>query len=335
MPLSKEEKERLERQEKHQHRSEFMQKDFHFADRLTSAMKKKNSVVCVGLDPRLAQIPEFIKAKCLGEANNKMTAAANAILEFNKGIIDTVADIVPAVKPQIAFYEQFGSDGVRAFEETIWYAQEKGLLTIADIKRSDIGSTAQAYANAFTGKVDLFDEEVFAFDADAVTVNAYLGWDGVKPFVESCKKYGKGAFILVKTSNPSSTDVQDLKMEDGNAIYEIMAHYVESWGADDLSETGYSFLGAVVGATFPKQAEKLREVMPNSIFLVPGYGAQGGTAKDVKACFKEDGTGAIVNSSRGIIYAWEESDTFTEKDYAEAAREAAIKMNNDISSVLK
>jgi orotidine-5'-phosphate decarboxylase len=335
MSLSREEKERLERQEKHQHRSEFMQKDFHFADRLCAAMKKKNSVVCVGLDPRLSQIPEFIKSKHLGEVNNKMTAAANAILEFNKGIIDAVSDIVPAIKPQIAFYEQYGSDGVRAFEETIWYAQEKGLLTIADIKRSDIGSTTEAYANAFTGKVELFDEEVFVFDADAVTLNAYLGWDGVKPFTESCKKFGKGAFILVKTSNQSSMDIQDLKMEDGSTVYEIMAHYVESWGADDLGECGYSFLGAVVGATFPKQAKKLREVMPDSIFLVPGYGAQGGTAQDVKACFKEDGTGAIVNSSRGIIYAWEESDTFTEKDYAQAARDAAVKMNNDINSVLQ
>ena len=335
MALSEEEKSRMERQEKHQHRSEFMQKDFHFADRLTSEMNKKNSRICVGLDPRLSQIPDSIKIKHLGEAKNKMTAAANAIIEFNKGIMDAVADIVPAVKPQIAFYEQYGSEGVRAFEETLWYAREKGLITIADIKRSDIGSTAQAYANAFIGKSELFDEEVFSFDADAVTVNAYLGWDGVKPFIESCRKYGKGAFILVKTSNQSSVDIQDLKMEDGNALYEIMAHYVESWGSEDKGECGYSFLGAVTGATFPEQVKKLRSIMPDNIFLVPGYGAQGGTAEDVKVCFKKDGTGAIVNSARGVIFAWEESDVFTEKDYAQAAREAAIKMNKDINSIIQ
>jgi len=307
---------------------------FHFADRLNAAIKKKKSVICVGLDPRLEQLPEFIKERARSEHKNSLTAAAEAILEFNKGIIDAVADLVPVIKPQIAFYEQYGHEGVRAFEETLWYARDKGLMTIADIKRGDIGSTAEAYAKAFLGKIDLFGKEVFSFDADAITVFTYLGWDGMKPFVEQAKKYGKGVFALVKTSNPSSADVQDLQMKDSNTVYEIMAQYLDSWGADEIGESGYSLLGAVVGATYPVQSKKLRQLMPNSIFLVPGYGAQGGTAQDVKPCFNEDGLGAVVNSSRGIIFAWENSDIFTEKDYAEAARDAVIKMQKDINAVL-
>lgn len=325
-------------------RDEKLQKPFHFADRLNSAIKKKKSAVCVGLDPRLEQIPAFIKARVRKEYKNALTAAAEAILEFNKGIIDAVADLVPVVKPQIAFYEQYGHEGMRAFEETLWYARDKGVMTIADIKRGDIGSTAEAYARAFLGKVNLFGDEVFSFDADAVTVAPYLGWDGIKPFIAEAKKHGKGVFILVKTSNVSSSDVQDLMMRDPQAvakqpkdsmtIYEIMAHYVDSWGADELGDSGYSSVGAVVGATYPVQAKKLRTLMPQNIFLVPGYGAQGGTAKDVKPCFNEDGTGAVVNSSRGIIFAWENSDMFTEKDYAEAARDAVIRMQKELDAVM-
>ncbi len=322
-----------------QTRDEKAQDPFHFADRLNKAIKDKGSAICVGLDPRLEQLPDFIKEKHFSKYDNALVAAAESILEFNKGIIDEIADIVPIVKPQIAFYEQYGHEGVRAFEETIHYARQKGLLTLADIKRGDIGSTAEAYAKAFLGKVNLFGKDVFSFDCDAVTVAPYLGWDGIKPFVDVARKHGKGIFVLVKTSNPSSGDLQDLQLkkkaeEKGNdaALYEIMAQYLDSWGADEIGESGYSFVGAVVGATFPTQSVRLRELMPQSIFLVPGYGAQGGTAKDVKNCFNKDGLGAIINSSRGIIFAWEDSDIYTENDYAQAAREAVLKMKKELES---
>jgi orotidine-5'-phosphate decarboxylase len=307
---------------------------FHFADRLNAEIKKKGSAICVGLDPRLDQIPVFIRDKMQAKHKSLFTAAAESIIEFNKGIIDAVCDLVPIVKPQVAFYEQYGAEGFRAYEETFAYSREKGLLTIADTKRGDIGSTAEAYAKAFLGKVDLFGQESFTFDADAITVSPYLGYDGIKPFIKESQKYGKGIFVLVKTSNASSGDLQDLQMKNENTVYEIVANYLESWGADDLGQDGYSLLGAVVGATYPAQAKKLRTIMPKSIFLVPGYGAQGGTSADVKACFNDDGLGAIVSSSRGITFAWENSDKYTEKDYAEAAREAVIKMKEDLASVL-
>ncbi len=306
----------------------------HFADRLNHAIQEKSSPVCVGLDPRLPKIPQSIRDKHFSNEKNPFKAAAESIIEFNKGIIDAVADVVPAVKPQIAFYEQYGHEGMRAFEETIVYAKEKGLLTIADIKRGDIGSTAEAYAKAYLGKVDVNGEEKVSMDADAVTIAPYLGWDGVKPFVKEGAEHGKGVFVLVKTSNVSSADLQDLKMEDQRAVYEIMAQYVDSWGADEIGESGYSMVGAVVGATFPDQLKDLRMLLPQAIFLVPGYGAQGGTAEDVKGAFDENGMGAIVNSSRGIIFAWENSDTFTEKDYADAARHAAQEMAEAIQKAL-
>ncbi len=325
------EKARREEREKRQTRDEKLQKPFHFADRLNAAVKAKGSAISVGLDPRLEQIPDFIKVKHFSKYANALTAAAEAILEFNKGIIDAVADLVPVLKPQIAFYEQYGYEGVRAFEETLWYARDKGLLTIADIKRGDIGSTAEAYAKAFLGKVALLDKEVFSFDADAVTIAPYLGIDGIKPFMEQARQHGKGVFVLVKTSNVSSSDLQDLQMHDKSTVYEIMAQYLDSWGADEIGDSGYSFMGAVVGATFPAQAAKLRKLMPQNIFLVPGYGAQGGTAKDVKGCFNADGTGAIINASRSIMYAWEESDEYTESDYAVAARAAVMAMKKDLA----
>lgn len=302
-----------------------------FADRLIEKIREKKSVVCVGLDPRLNQIPQFIRDKALSEnSKNKLKAAAEAIIEFNKGIIDEIHDLVPIVKPQIAFYELFGEEGVRAFRETIRYAKEKGLLVIADVKRNDIGSTAKAYADAHFGEVDVFDDKEFIFDADAITVTPYLGWDGIKPFVDVCKKHGRGIFILVKTSNPSSGDLQDLCMKDGNTVYEIIGNFVDSWGADEIGKEGYSSIGAVVGATYPGQAKQLRKIMPNTFFLVPGYGAQGGGADDVKPCFNKDGLGAVVNSSRGITFAYEKLDEFSEKEYAQAARKAAQAMNEDL-----
>ncbi len=306
-----------------------------FADKLNAAIKKTQAPICVGLDPRLDQIPAHIITKAIDEKDRTPEGAAHAFLEFNKGIIDAVCDLVPAVKPQIAFYEQYGWAGFKAYEDTCKYAQEKGLIVIADAKRNDIGSTAAGYSGAFLGEVDLFGAERPALDADALTVNAYLGWDGIKPFVEACSKYEKGIFVLVKTSNPSSGDLQDRDLigdVENMKAYELMAHYVESWGADLIGESGYSSIGAVVGATYPAQAKVLRKIMPNSIFLVPGYGAQGGGAEDVKPCFNEDGLGAIVNSSRGIIFAYEDSDAYDSACYADAARVATLEMIKDLKS---
>ncbi|MBU2524675.1 orotidine-5'-phosphate decarboxylase, partial [Patescibacteria group bacterium] len=245
-----------------------------FADRLIDAIKKKSSAICVGLDPRLEQIPEFIKKKHTDKMGFTFEAAAHAVLEFNKGIIDATADLVPCVKPQIAFYEQYGFEGIWAYEATVDYAKEKGLLVIADAKRNDIGSTAKGYANAFLGQVDLFGGKYFSLDCDALTVTPYLGADGVNPFIDACRDFGKGIFVLVKTSNFSSGDLQDQILEKGSMpVYELMANFVESWGADLIGENGYSSIGAVVGATYPKQAAELRKIMPQTIFLVPGYGA--------------------------------------------------------------
>jgi orotidine-5'-phosphate decarboxylase len=308
-----------------------------FADRLIEAIQSKNSVLCVGLDPRLNQIPAFIIDKAVAEYDRTPKAAAVAFLEFNKGIIDAVKDIAPIVKPQIAFYEQYGSDGFWAYEETCKYAREAGLLVLADAKRNDIGSTAAAYANAYLGEVDLFGASRPGMDVDALTINAYLGLDGIKPFMEACGKYGKGIFPLVKTSNPSSGDFQDrITQEEGIPVFELVAHFVESWGSDLIGEHGYSSVGAVVGATYPAEAQKLRALMPQAIFLVPGYGAQGGGAEDVRPCFNADGLGAIVNSSRGIIFAYEKLEGPADgSHYAEAAREAVIAANADINAVRK
>lgn len=320
-----------------------------FADKLIEAVKAKGNPICVGLDPRLDKIPESIKNRALaytddnGEHLSPTAAAARAIFEFNKGIIDAVFDLVPVVKPQIAFYEIFGADGVKAYADTLKYAKSKGILTIADAKRNDIGTTAEAYAQAFLGEVQIFEGEnevvMPIFEADSITVNPYLGWDGIKPFVEECRKYGKGLFALVKTSNKSSGDLQDLVMQDekgadgkGKALYEIVGHLVDSWGADEVGESGYNFVGAVVGATFPEQAKKLREIMPQTIFLVPGYGAQGAGVADVKPCFNEDGLGAIINNSRGIIFAYEKLGMLPDA-YAEAARTAVLEMKKDLEEI--
>lgn len=307
----------------------------HFADRLAKAVKEKESVICVGLDPRVEQIPAFLLNKAVANHGKTQAAMAEAFLNFNKGIIDSVKDLVVAVKPQIAFYEELGSIGFWAFEETCRYAKEQGLIVIADAKRNDIGSTAEAYARAFLGKTKLFNEEFKAIDADALTINAYLGYDGVKPFAKVCREEGKGIFVLVKTSNPSSGDVQDrVTVDEKMSIAALMAHFVESWGSEDVGECGYSFVGAVVGATYPNEAKTLRKIMPETIFLVPGYGAQGGKAEDVKPCFNSDGFGAIVNSSRDIIFAYEKNaSTKLGEDFAEAAREAVILMNEDLNAV--
>ncbi len=303
----------------------------HFADKLTLRISDLGNPTCVGLDPRLNQIPEFIRANAEEEFGNTTEAVAEAIIDFNMGIIDAIADIVPAVKPQIAFYECYGHQGFRAYEETIRYAQEKGLLVIGDAKRNDIGSTAEAYAKGHLGEVDIFGEPEKTIDADSLTVTPYLGTDGIKPFTKVCAEQGKGIFVLVRTSNPSADEIQGQSVGD-ELMDERVASLVEGWGRDLIGDTGFSSVGAVVGATYPEEARVLRNIMPNQIFLVPGYGAQGGGAEDVKYCFHKNGTGAIINSSRGIIFAYEKNGQPGEA-YAEAAREAAIAMKEDLASL--
>ena len=319
----------------------------HFSDSLIKQIRSKKSVVCVGLDPRLEKIPAFIREAGRAKFSHSgdcreddaLAAAGEAIFQFNKGIIDAVADLVPVVKPQIAFYEMYGAPGMQAFSDTLKYAKSKGLMTIADAKRNDVGSTAEAYASAFLGTTSVFGEQVSAFEADSVTVTPYLGWDGIKPFLDVAKKNGKGLFVLVKTSNKSSGDLQDLAVGVGSdqmhPLYETVGHYVESWGADDVGDEGFSCVGAVVGATYPQQAKKLRALMPETIFLVPGFGAQGGTVEDVLPCFLPGGMGAIINSSRDVIFAYEKSDTHGEADYAAAAREKVQEMNEQLKVVFE
>jgi len=303
-----------------------------FADRLIKAIEKKQNPSIVGLDPRLEQIPSFIKEEMIKKYGKTFEAAAESIIFFNKKIIDAVKDIVPAVKPQIAFYEKYLAPGIRAFKETVDYAKSKGLIVIEDGKRNDIGSTAQAYSEAHLGKVDLFGEKVSAFDVDCITVNPYLGIDGIAPFIADVKKHGKGIFVLVKTSNPSSGDFQDLETK-GKKIYEVVADLVNKWNQDTIGNSGYGSVGAVVGATYPEEAVILRKLMPKSIFLVPGYGAQGGGAKDTIPCFNRDGYGAVINSSREIIFAYEKQKR--EADFDKAAKEAAVKMKDDLNNALK
>lgn len=302
-----------------------------FADKLFKAIKKKGAPICVGLDPILEKIPGSIVNVASEKNGPTLVAAAESILNFNKGLIDAVADLVPVVKPQLAYYEKFGFHGIWAFEETCKYTQEQGLLVIADAKRGDIGSTAEAYAQAFLGEVNVLGQKQPGFNADAITVNPYMGYDSVKPFLNIAKKYDKGTFVLVKTSNVSSGDVQDrIVDESGLKIHEIMAHFVESWGANDMGECGYSSVGAVVGATFAAELKSLRKLMPSTFFLVPGYGAQGATAKEVQEALDLDGNGALINSARAINYAYETLDGFTADAYAEAARTAVLEMKSDL-----
>lgn len=302
-----------------------------FSAKLNEAIISKKCALVVGLDPRVQSLPEELLAAAMAVHGNTLQAAAMAVLEFNKGLIDAVSDIVPAVKPQLAFYEQLGVAGIQAFAETVTYAKEQGLLVIADGKRNDIGTTAAGYADAYLGLTELTaNETARAFMCDALTINPYLGSDGVKPFVESAVQQGTGLFILVKTSNPSSSEVQNL-VSDGKKIYEIVGELVHAWGKDHLDRFGYSTVGAVVGATYPVEAQGLRTIMPHSIFLVPGFGAQGGGPKDVVPCFNVDGLGAVVNSSRDIIFAFRKRSG----DYKARAREAAIESRDSINNALR
>ncbi|NTV88910.1 MAG: orotidine-5'-phosphate decarboxylase [Clostridiales bacterium] len=310
-----------------------------FIDKLIDGIIAKNNPTVVGLDPKLDYIPSAIKEKAFSEHGTTLEGAAAAIIEFNKNLIDSVADIVPAVKPQLAYYEMYGLPGLRAFYETAAYAKSKGLIVIADGKRNDIGSTAEAYSTAYLGKTVLEETRLeSAFTADALTVNPYLGVDGIKPFLEDCAKYGKGIFILVKTSNKSSGQLQDLVTQDGRTIYETVAGLVEEWGTGITGKYGYSSIGAVVGATYPEQAKKLRSIMKKAYILVPGYGAQGGSAMDAANSFNSDGLGAIINASRSIMCAWQAENwksKHSEASFAEAARAEAIRMRDDINSALE
>lgn len=309
-----------------------------FVDILIEKIKEKNNPTVAGLDPKIEYVPQIIKDKCFKEFGKNSTGVAEALLEFNKRLIDSIADIVPAVKPQLAYYEMYGLEGLRAFNETVVYAKKKGLLVIADGKRNDIGSTAEAYSKAFLGRT-AFEEDMVqpVFDADALTVNPYLGIDGIKPFIDDCKKYGKGIFILVKTSNKSSGQLQDLITKEGKCIYEIVSEHVDEWGGEIVGKYGYSSIGAVVGATYPQQAKVLREKMKKAYILVPGYGAQGGSAKDAANSFNPDGLGAIINASRSIMCAYKSDmwkNTYTPENFNEAGRAEAIRMRDDINTAI-
>lgn len=297
---------------------------------------EKENPCIVGLDPYIEHMPKFLREEFCDDSFNSII---ELFLKFNKRIIDSISEIVPAVKPQISLYEKYGSEGVRAFERTVRYAKEKDLIVILDAKRNDIGSTANAYAEGFLGKVEMADgSKRTSFNGDFMTVNPYLGHDGISPFLEVCEKDGKGIFILVKTSNPSSGDFQDKELIGGGALFERVAEYVGEISEDLIGDRGYSSVGAVAGATYPKEAEKLRELMPKSIFLVPGYGAQGGGAEDTMPCFNEDGYGAVINSSRGILYAYKRAPykrEFGEREFHKAAGKAAEDMREDVLEAMR
>jgi len=303
-------------------------------NKLISNIRKTNAPIVVGLDPMLNYIPEHIQKKAFAEFGETLEGAAEAIWQYNKGIVDATCDLIPAVKPQIAMYEQFGIPGLIAYK-TVEYCKAKDLVVIGDIKRGDIGSTSAAYAVGHLGQVQVGSKKYAGFDEDFATVNPYLGSDGVKPFMDVCKEEKKGIFVLVKTSNPSSGEFQD-RVIDGRPLYELVGEKVAQWG-DELMGDGYSYVGAVVGATYPEMGKVLRKIMPKTFILVPGYGAQGGKGADLVHFFNEDGLGAIVNSSRGIIAAYkqEKYKEFGAENYADASRAAVKDMIADISGALE
>ena len=302
-------------------------------DRLIEKIVEKQNPTVAGLDPKLDYIPSYIKEEAFAKYGKTLEGAAEALLVYNKGLIDALCDVVPAIKPQAAYYEMYGWQGVKTLAETIRYAQSKGMFVITDGKRNDIGSTMEAYATAHLGTTDVEGEKFDAFGSDALTVNGYLGTDGIAPLLDICKKGDKGIFVLVKTSNPSSGELQNLELEGSEPVYHRMGKMCEEWGEELPSKYGYSGVGAVVGATYPEQLKELREQLKTTFFLVPGYGAQGGGANDVKYAFDENGIGAIINSSRGIMCAWKKEGC-DERDYAQAALREAIRMRDDIKSVV-
>lgn len=303
--------------------------------KLIENIKKTGAPIVVGLDPMLSYVPEHVQKKAFEEYGETLEGAAEAIWQFNKAIVDATWDLIPAVKPQIAMYEQFGLPGLMAFKKTVDYCHEKGLVVIGDIKRGDIGSTSEAYAVGHLGKVQVGSKAFYGFDEDFVTVNPYLGSDGVKPFIKVCKEEKKGLFILVKTSNPSSGEFQDQLIEN-RPLYELVGEKVAQWGEEHMGEN-YSYIGAVVGATYPEMGKVLRKLMPKTFILVPGYGAQGGKGADLVHFFNKDGLGAIVNSSRGIIAAYRQEaySRFGAENFADASRQAVKDMADDIDGALK
>lgn len=303
-------------------------------NKLVKEIQQKNAPVVVGLDPMLSYVPEHITKEAFEEHGETLEGAAQAIWQFNKEIVDATYDLIPAVKPQIAMYEQFGVPGVEAFKKTVDYCKQKGLVVIGDIKRGDIGSTSTAYAVGHLGKVTVGTKSYYGFDEDFVTVNPYLGSDGVNPFIEVCQQEKKGIFVLVKTSNPSSGEFQD-QLINGKPLYELVGEKVNEWGMECMGDE-YSYVGCVVGATYPEMGKVLRKTMPKAYILVPGYGAQGGTAQSLAPYFDKDGLGAIVNSSRGIICAYKQDayTKFGEKNFADASRQAVIDMITDINGAL-
>ncbi len=312
-------------------------------DQLINKIKKTEAPIVVGLDPTMKFVPEHIKKQAFAEYGETGKGAAQAVWLYNKAIIDAVYDLIPAVKPQIAMYEQFGVEGLITFQKTVEYCKEKGLVVIGDIKRGDIGSTSEAYAVGHLGKVQVGSTWCRGFDEDFVTVNPYLGSDGVKPFIKVCQEEKKGIFVLVKTSNPSSGEFQDrlvrcgTKEEEGTdrPLYEIVGEQVAAWGSECMGDS-YSYVGAVVGATYPEQGRILREIMPKAYILVPGYGAQGGKGADLVHFFNQDGLGAIINSSRGIIAAYQQEQyaQYGAQNFADASRAAVLAMKEDIAQAL-
>ena len=297
-------------------------------DRLIEKIKQTKNPSVVGLDTCVDYLPDDMKNQI-----KSLDDVCEALTEFNKNVVDSICDIVPAVKVQVAYYEMYGVQGMQAFQNTLKYAKSKGMFTMADIKRNDIGSTAAAYSKAYLGKTVFNGVEVTPFESDFVTINGYLGTDGIKPFVGDAEKYDKGAFVLVKTSNPSSGDLQNKKLVGSETVFEEMANFVCEWGKNLVGENGYSSLGAVVGATHKAEAELLRKKYPSLFFLVPGYGAQGATAEDVSVNFDKDGLGAIVNSSRGILCAYKK-DKYNGLNYFKAARQAALDMKDDLTKFI-
>lgn len=306
-------------------------------NKLVNKIKKTGAPIVVGLDPMMKFVPEHIQKQAFSEFGETLEGAGEAIWQYNKEIVDNICDIIPAVKPQIAMYEQFGIPGLMAFKKTVDYCKEKDLIVIGDIKRGDIGSTSEAYAVGHLGKVQVGSNSYYGFDEDFSTVNPYLGSDGIQPFMKVCKEEKKGLFILVKTSNPSSGEFQDRKIADadGKPLYEIVGEYVARWGGEHMGDS-YSYIGAVVGATYPEMGKALRKIMPKSYILVPGYGAQGGKGADLVHFFNEDGLGALVNSSRGIIAAYQQEKyaSFGAEHFGEASRAAVEDMRKDIADAL-
>ena len=304
-------------------------------NKLVEKIKQTKAPIVVGLDPMLSYVPEHITKKAYEEYGETLKGAAEAIWLYNRELIDHIHDLIPAVKPQIAMYEQFGVEGLITFQKTVDYCHEKDLIVIGDVKRGDIGSTSAAYAAAHLGKVQVGEKKIPAFNEDFATVNPYLGSDGITPFLDVCKEEKKGLFILVKTSNPSSGEFQD-QMIGEKHLYEMVGERVAEWGSELMGDS-YSYVGAVVGATYPEQGKLLRKVMPKSFILVPGYGAQGGKGEDLVHFFDEDGLGAIVNSSRGIITAYKNETyaSYGAEHFGEAARAAVLDMIADINGALE